>query len=128
MRWSRLSSRAVFGAMVSVRAVTSRDSSVEQGDGHHKRDRLYYNRARYYDPTLARFISEDSIDLKAGVNLYAYARDDPVNGLAPMVITASATPSGPLQVRRSYSFQHLVWSLRRFGERRDSWICHRCRL
>ena len=49
---------------------------------------LYYNRARYYDPALARFISEDPIGLAGGVNQYAYAESDPINatdpyGLAP---------------------------------------------
>jgi RHS repeat-associated protein len=40
---------------------------------------LYYNRARYYDPSLGRFISEDPIGLNGDVNLYAYAGNDPVN-------------------------------------------------
>lgn len=49
---------------------------------------LYYNRARYYDPSVARFISEDPIGLAGGVNQYAYAESDPLNaadpyGLAP---------------------------------------------
>jgi hypothetical protein len=44
---------------------------------------LYYNRARYYDPTLARFISEDPIGLAGGVNQYAYAGNDPVDGVDP---------------------------------------------
>jgi hypothetical protein len=32
--------------------------------------KLYYNRARYYDPKLARFISRDPIDIADDVNLY----------------------------------------------------------
>jgi RHS repeat-associated core domain len=49
---------------------------------------LYYYRARYYDPALARFISEDPAGQSAGNNQYAYAADDPVNrrdprGLSP---------------------------------------------
>ena len=40
---------------------------------------LYYNRARYYDPALARFISEDPIGLEGGVNTYAYTENDPIN-------------------------------------------------
>jgi RHS repeat-associated protein len=40
---------------------------------------LYYNRARYYDPALARFISEDPIGLAGGVNQYVYGANDPVN-------------------------------------------------
>jgi len=44
---------------------------------------LYYNRARYYDPQLARFISEDPIGQSAGSNQYAYAGNDPVGATDP---------------------------------------------
>jgi RHS repeat-associated protein len=44
---------------------------------------LYYNRARYYDPKLGRFLSEDPTGLAGGINLYAYAGNDPVNFTDP---------------------------------------------
>lgn len=44
---------------------------------------LYYLRARYYDPDLGRFISQDPLGLSAGINPYAYAGDDPVNAADP---------------------------------------------
>jgi len=44
---------------------------------------LYYNRARYYDPDIGRFISEDPVGVIGGLNLYAYAGNDPVNGRDP---------------------------------------------
>src|ERR1035437_406948 len=44
---------------------------------------LYYYRARYYNPTTGRFISEDPLGLAAGINLYAYAADAPVVLNAP---------------------------------------------
>jgi RHS repeat-associated protein len=44
---------------------------------------LYYNRARYYSPGLARFVSEDPIRLAGGMNLYAYVGNDPVNFTDP---------------------------------------------
>jgi RHS repeat-associated protein len=40
---------------------------------------LYYYRARYYDPVLKRFISEDPIGTTGGINYYSYAYDSPVN-------------------------------------------------
>jgi len=40
---------------------------------------LYYVRARYYDPALSRFISEDPIGLQGGINQYVYACNDPVD-------------------------------------------------
>jgi RHS repeat-associated protein len=49
---------------------------------------LYFNRARYYSPALQRFVSEDPIGLKGGINTFVYARNNPTNrrdafGLCP---------------------------------------------
>ena len=40
---------------------------------------LHYYRARYYNPTTGRFISEDPTGLAGGINLYAYAGDNPLD-------------------------------------------------
>jgi len=45
---------------------------------------LYYNRARYYNPLLARFISRDPIDISDDVNLYGYVGNSPVMFVDPM--------------------------------------------
>jgi RHS repeat-associated protein len=39
---------------------------------------LYYYRARYYSPSLKRFISEDPVGLAAGLNSYAYVFQNPI--------------------------------------------------
>ena len=45
---------------------------------------LYYYRARYYDPFIGRFISEDPLGFSAGdVNFYAYVGNNPVNANDP---------------------------------------------
>ncbi len=45
---------------------------------------LYYYRARYYSPTLQRFISQDPLDFSGGgANLYAYVEDDATNIIDP---------------------------------------------
>jgi RHS repeat-associated protein len=45
---------------------------------------LYYYRARYYDPKIGRFLSEDPIGIEGGDhNLYAYVGNDPVNFVDP---------------------------------------------
>jgi RHS repeat-associated protein len=59
------------------------------GQPYDQGSRLYYMRARYYDPQLGRFLSEDPIGVSGGLNLYAYAGNDPVNmwdptGMDPM--------------------------------------------
>jgi RHS repeat-associated protein len=44
---------------------------------------LYYDRARYYDPVLKRFISEDPIGLLGGINLYSYVGGNPITKIDP---------------------------------------------
>jgi RHS repeat-associated protein len=44
---------------------------------------LYQYRARYYDPKVGRFISEDPKKFEAGPNFYAYVRNNPVNSNDP---------------------------------------------
>ncbi|HAM50579.1 MAG TPA: hypothetical protein DCP92_07725 [Nitrospiraceae bacterium] len=44
---------------------------------------LYYYRARYYSSELQRFISEDPIRFKGGINFYAYVKDNPTNYTDP---------------------------------------------
>jgi len=39
----------------------------------------YYYRARYYTSSFGRFISEDPIGIKGGLNEYAYAGSSPTN-------------------------------------------------
>ncbi|MBY0578584.1 MAG: hypothetical protein K2P57_06015 [Burkholderiales bacterium] len=44
---------------------------------------LYYYRARYYDPTIGRFLSEDPLGFAAGINFYAYVNNNPINANDP---------------------------------------------
>jgi RHS repeat-associated protein len=67
----------------SVSGTTSSNSSQFTGrenDG----TSLYYYRARYYSPTLQRFIAEDPLDFSGGdVNLYSYVRNSPATLIDP---------------------------------------------
>jgi RHS repeat-associated protein len=45
---------------------------------------LYFYRARYYNPTLERFISEDPLEFRGGdASLYGYVWNSPVNFIDP---------------------------------------------
>jgi len=45
---------------------------------------LYFYRARYYNPQLNRFISEDPIGLTGGINIYAYVGNRPTTFVDPL--------------------------------------------
>ncbi len=40
---------------------------------------LYFYRARYYDPSIGRFLSEDPLGFDEGTNFYPYAGNSPIN-------------------------------------------------
>jgi RHS repeat-associated protein len=66
---------------------------------------LNYNRARYYNPTLQRFISQDPLSFASGdTNLYAYVQNQPTQYTDPFGSNSksSAPPSG--QTAGSYRF------------------------
>ena len=42
-------------------------------------DGLNYMRARFYDPSIGRFVNEDPIGIEGGINLYSYANNDPIS-------------------------------------------------
>jgi RHS repeat-associated protein len=42
-----------------------------------------YNRARYYDQSVGRFLSEDRARFKAGINFYSYVRNEPIDYVDP---------------------------------------------
>jgi RHS repeat-associated protein len=69
------------GTVEQTFTYTGREFDVESG--------LYYLRARYYDPSTAKFLQADPLGIAAGVNLYSYVRNNPLNlidptGLSPL--------------------------------------------
>jgi RHS repeat-associated protein len=51
---------------------------------------IYFHRARYYNPQLQRFISEDPIGFGGGINGYAYVGNGPTNLIDPLGLSGMA--------------------------------------
>ncbi|MFQ5873861.1 MAG: RHS repeat-associated core domain-containing protein, partial [Dehalococcoidia bacterium] len=62
---------AQTGTLANPYTYTARELDPETG--------LYYYRARYYDPTIGRFLQEDPLGLAGGINLYPYVGNSPLN-------------------------------------------------
>ena len=67
---------ATTGTIKNPFRYTAREYDEETG--------LYFYRARYYDPGIGRFISEDPIGFRGGFNFYAYVGGNPVNAVDPL--------------------------------------------
>jgi RHS repeat-associated protein len=79
---------ASTGSLVNPFQYTARESDSETG--------LYYYRARYYDPTTGRFLSEDPIRFAGSINFYSYVSNNPVLRIDPRGLIHQA-PDGRLQ-------------------------------
>jgi RHS repeat-associated protein len=82
---------ASSGSITNSLRYTGREWDGETG--------LYYYRARYYDSSVGRFISEDPLSFGAGIDFYSYVKNNPVrtfdpSGLADVYIWPY-TGSGP---------------------------------
>ena len=55
------------------------------GQHHDRETGLYYNRHRYYDPSIGSYINQDPIGLQGGGLIPAYSRQTPIAGQAPKV-------------------------------------------
>ncbi|MFM1652571.1 RHS repeat domain-containing protein [Brevibacillus sp. B_LB10_24] len=57
------------------------------GEMYDNESKLYYLRARYYDPSVGRFISEDTykgqVDNPLSLNRYVYTQNNPINFIDP---------------------------------------------
>ena len=66
---------ASTGTLVNPFRYTARGFDQETG--------IYDYRTRYYDQSVGRFVSEDSIGFKGGIDFYAYVSNRPVNTTDP---------------------------------------------
>jgi len=64
-----------FGSLTNPFRYTAREFDAETN--------LYYYRARYVNESVGRFLSEDPARFYAGVNFYAYVRNEPIDFVDP---------------------------------------------
>ena len=76
---------APAGSEAPVSGYTGAAQSVSNGGG------MVYLRNRWYDPQSGRFLTQDPIGLAGGVNLYAYAGNDPISFSDPFGLNPCGT-------------------------------------
>ena len=76
---------ASTGALTNPFQYTGREFDPETG--------IYQYRARYYDQSGGRFISEDPIAFRGGVDFYVYVRNNPTDLIDPTGLQDSVTGS-----------------------------------
>ena len=84
---------ASTGTLVSSFQYTGREFDSETG--------IYYYRARYFDPSPGRFLSEDRLRFGQGPNFYRYTQNNPLRWVDPTgngQTCWSVTPNGMTQV------------------------------
>ena len=80
----------VWGNTVTEEVEGLRPNIRFQGQNFDQETGLHYNRFRYYDPSLARFISQDPIGLLGGLNTFEYGAN-PVFWTDPYGLKPSKT-------------------------------------
>ena len=90
------------------------DQSIRfQGQWHDPETGLHYNRFRYYDPDVGRFIHQDPIKLAGGDNLYGYA-PNPMVWLDPFGLKGFFAPckfKAPSGKEHTVYQQDINWDL-----------------
>ena len=77
---------------------------------------LYYDRARYIDPSIGRFVSGDPYGLAGGINAYTFVGNDPVNGWDPSGMCQDFKDTGLGLSEHLIIGSALVWGASRIHE------------
>ncbi|WP_437330874.1 RHS repeat-associated core domain-containing protein [Sorangium sp. So ce381] len=75
--------RAPWGAVAVADGASTSTPIRFRGQYADEETGLFYNRHRYYDPKLGRYISPDPIGIEGGLNAFAYAANCPTSAVDP---------------------------------------------
>jgi RHS repeat-associated protein len=84
-----------------------RNPSASSGQYHDDESGLHYNRYRYYDPEIGRFISRDPIGLMGGINIHSYA-PNPVEWVDPLGLARIAKSTKQKVQEENASFLAII--------------------
>ncbi len=75
---------------------TASENTTQYAGQEDEGNGIYYDRARYYSPAAARFLSQDPTGQEgSGPNLYLYTNDSPTNATDPYGTSSNGTGFGP---------------------------------
>jgi RHS repeat-associated protein len=117
IRWS--ATYKAWGNTLKVEVIEDEAAAVSieqalrfQGQYFDAETGLHYNRHRYYDPDIGRFLSQDPIGLGGGENFYLYA-PNPVHWIDPLGLAGKTVYQknweevyGPLP--KGYQVHHII--------------------
>ncbi|WP_242208277.1 MULTISPECIES: RHS repeat-associated core domain-containing protein [unclassified Pseudomonas] len=95
-----------------------------QGQYHDHETGLHYNRYRYYDPHVGRFISKDPIGLMGGINLHQYA-PNPTQWVDPLGLVKKPPSKRALKDGAGASPQDIAASKVGGGSRKGQGACRK---
>jgi RHS repeat-associated protein len=105
------------GSLVNPFRFTARDFDSETG--------LQFSRARYYDPQVGRFISEDPIRFDGGLNFYQSVFNDPVDYTDPLGLKTTVCCRPLRYVVGKLGLKHCYISVSEHGGKPHTYGLHR---
>src|SRR5207249_7434872 len=95
---------ASSGSLTNPFRFTARDFDTETN--------LQFSRARYYDPKVGRFLSEDPLGIRDNLNMYAYVHNNAVNLDDPFGLYTLKGFPADLAAQLSYAIDDAIAKLR----------------
>ena len=118
-----------YGNCMTGSQVCGRDDDVAYrytGRRYDPETGLYYYRARYYSPSLGRFLQTDPVGYKDDINWYAYVGNDPTDKTDPTGMVAGVDDAvliggGLLVATTAVVYCEIAGWVKKWGQSRHNW-------